>query len=142
MQAFWTDLRLAGRRLVADRHFSVTAFLTLAVCLGANTAMFGVVRSVLLRPLPFPNANRIVLLYNSYPNAGAPRAGASVPDYVDRLAAVPALDGLALFRQEGMTFGDENGVERLASLRTTPSFFSVLGVTPALGRLFRDDEGE
>ena len=101
----------------------MTAILTLALCVAANTAMFGVVRSVLLEPLPFPGSDRIVLLYNGYPDAGAPRAGASVPDLYDRLGAVPALAEQGLFRPEGMTFGDENGVERLASLRGTPWFY-------------------
>jgi putative ABC transport system permease protein len=136
------DLRFAIRLLARDRTFTVTALLTLALSIAANTAMFGIVRSVLLRPLPFPDSHRVVLLYNSYPDAGAPRAGTSVPDYYDRIAAVPALDEFALYRPETMTYGDENGVERLTSLRATPSFYRLVGVTPAYGRLFRDDEGE
>jgi predicted permease len=142
MLTLWQDIRFAARLLIKDRSFTVTAVLTLALCVAANTAMFGVVRSVLLKPLPFPGSDQIVLLYNSYPNAGAPRAGASVPDLYDRLAAVPALAEQGLFRPEGMTFGDENGVERLTSLRATPSFYRLLGVAPAAGRLFTDTEGE
>jgi predicted permease len=137
-----SDLRFAVRLLLKDRSFTITALLTLAICIGANTAMFTIVRSVLLKPLPFADSGRIVLLYNSYPNAGAPRGGAAVPDYYDRQAGVPALDQLALFRREGMTFGDANGAERVGSLRATPSFFRMVGVRPAYGRVFRDDEGE
>src|SRR5262245_34229428 len=115
------DLRFAIRLLLKDRSFTITALLTLAVCMGANTAMFSIVRSVLLKPLPFADSQRVVLLYNSYPGAGAPRVGAAVPDYFDRLAAVPAMDQQAVFRREGMTLGDANGAERLNSLRATPS---------------------
>ena len=136
------DIRFAIRLLARDRSFAATALVTLALCIAANTTMFGIVRSVLLQPLPFPDSDRVVLLYNSYPDAGAPRAATSVPDYFDRLAAVPALDEQALFRPEGMTFGDENGAERLDSLRATPSFFRLLRIQPLHGRFFRDDEGE
>src|SRR4051812_43792645 len=107
------DFRFALRLLLKDRSFTLTAILTLAICIGANTAMFSIVRSVLLKPLPFPGSERIVYLYNSYPNAGAPRVGAAVPDYFDRLKSVPALDQQAIFRQEGMTFGDASSAERL-----------------------------
>jgi predicted permease len=142
MSTLWQDIRFSIRRLARDRSFTITALLTLGICIAANATMFAVVRSVLLKPLPFPESERIVLLYNSYPNAGAARAGTSAPDYFDRLAAVPALDQQALFRHEGMSFGDEHGVERLDSLRATPSFFRIIRMRPLHGRFFRDDEGE
>jgi predicted permease len=142
MSTLFQDLKFGARLLLKDRNFTITALLTLAICIGANTAMLSVVRSVLMKPLPFPGSERIVLLYNSYPNAGAPRVGAAVPDYFDRLAAVPALDQQAIFRREGVTFGDENGAERLFSLRGTPSFFRLVQVQPIKGRIFSEDEGE
>jgi hypothetical protein len=80
MPALIQDVRYALRLLVKDRSFSITALLTLAVCIAANTATFSVVRSVLLKPLPIDESEQLVLLYNSYPNAGAPRVGAAVPD--------------------------------------------------------------
>ncbi len=136
------DLRFAIRLLLKDRSFTITALLTLILCLGANTAMFGIVRSVLMKPLPFPDPDRIVLLYNSYPEAGAPRVGAAVPDYFDRLEAVPALDQQALFQNGRMTYGDENGAESLNILGVTPSFFRMVHAQPVIGRIFTDDEGE
>jgi predicted permease len=137
-----SDVRFALRLLLKDRSFTLTTLLTLAICIGANTAMFSIVRSVLLKPLPFPGSERIVYLYNSYPNAGAPRVGAAVPDYFDRLQAVTALDQQALFRQEGMTFGDDNSSERLVSIRATPSFYRLVRVVPEQGRVFEENEGE
>lgn len=70
---FVQDLRYAARLLVKDRSFTTTALLTLAICIGANTAIFSIVRSVMLKPLPVPNAERIVMFHNNYPNAGAVR---------------------------------------------------------------------
>jgi putative ABC transport system permease protein len=142
MSTLLQDIRFGLRLLLKDRSFTITALLTLAVCIGANAAMFSIVRSVLMKPLPFPDSDRVVLLYNSYPAAGAPRVGAAVPDYFDRLQAVPALAEQALFRREGLTYGDENGAERLTGIRATPSFFHVVGIQPVAGRAFSEEEGE
>ncbi|GMV20938.1 MAG: hypothetical protein AMXMBFR57_08870 [Acidimicrobiia bacterium] len=139
-----SDLRHALRLLIKDRSFTITALLTLAICIGANTAIFSVVESVLLKPLPVPDADRLVLVLNAYPNAGAPRAGAAVPDYFDRLAGVDALEEQAVYRRSGATFGNKNGAERLTSVIATPSFYRLTGATPQLGSLFSEadaDEG-
>src|SRR5437016_1730709 len=88
------DLRVGVRLLWKDKAFSLTAALTLALCIGANTALFSVVHNVLLRPLPVPESDRIVLMSNAYPGAGdsaAAGGNSSVPDYYDRLA------GMAVF---------------------------------------------
>jgi predicted permease len=142
MQTLVQDVRYALRLLVKDRSFAITAVLTLAICIGANTATFGLIRSVLLKPLPFPGSDRIVYLFNSYPNAGAPRVGTAVPDLFDRLASVPAMDVQALFQVGTQTYGDDNGASQLNSLRGTPSFFRLVQVQPVRGRLFTDAEGE
>ena len=142
MLALWQDIRFGVRLLLKDRSFAVTTILTLAICIGANTAVFSIVRSVLLKPLPFAGSDRIVYLYNSYPNAGVPRVGAAVPDYFDRLSAVPALDVQALFQTSGITYGDANGAEQLNIVRGTPSFYRLVQVQPVLGRIFSEEEGE
>jgi hypothetical protein len=121
------DIRFGLRLLARDRSFTITALLTLAVCIGANAAMFSVVRSVLLKPLPFLGSERAVLLYNSYPNAGAPRVGAAVPTCSTGSKASSVTDQ-ALFRREGMTYGEAEGVERIITIRATPSFFKVAPV--------------
>ena len=81
MNAFRQDLVYALRVLGKDRAYSAAVILTLAVCLGANTAIFTVVRSVLLRPLPYPESHRLLSLYDGFPGAGVERAGTSVPNY-------------------------------------------------------------
>lgn len=137
-----SDLRHALRLLVRDRSFTLTALLTLALCIGANTAIFSVVQSLLLRPLPVPQAERLVLVLNSYPNAGAPRAAAGVPDYFDRLTAITALEDMALYRRGGMTFGAEGGAERLVSVTATPSFYRLTGAAPVAGSLLTEADAE
>ena len=87
------DLRFAMRLLWKDRGFSLTAISTLALCVAANTAIFAVVHSVLLKPLPFPEPERLATVFNSYPGAGIVRASNGVPDYYDRLAQVDGLRG-------------------------------------------------
>ncbi|MEZ5316203.1 MAG: ABC transporter permease [Vicinamibacterales bacterium] len=136
------DLRFAVRLLWKDPTFTATALLTLAVCIGANTAIFGVVRSVLLKPLPIEGASDLVLIYNSYPNAGAPRVGAAVPDLYDRREAVPALVDQTLLRREGTTFGDTEGAQRLNTLRATPSFYRLAHMVPVTGQVFSEADAE
>ena len=137
-----SDLRFALRLLWKDRSYSLTALLTLALCIGANAAIFSVVRSVLLRPLPIPESDRVLLIYNSYPNAGAPRAQAAVPDYFDRRERMDVFTEQAVFRREGMTFQGTSGAERIQALRVTPSFMRLTGAQPVKGRIFREEEGE
>jgi len=137
-----SGLRHTIRLLLKDRSFTITALLTLALCIGANTAIFSVVRSVLLRPLPVPEAERLVFVYNSYPNAGAERAGAAVPDYFDRLRDVKALDVQSMFRRSGVTLGAEGGAERLTAVIATPSFYRMVQVAPVAGTLFTEEDAE
>lgn len=137
-----SGLRHTIRLLLKDRSFTITALLTLALCIGANTAIFSVVRSVLLRPLPVPDAERLVLVYNSYPNAGAERGGAAVPDYFDRLRDVKALDVQSMFRRSGVTLGAEGGAERLTAVVATPSFYRMVQVAPVAGTLFTEQDAE
>jgi putative ABC transport system permease protein len=141
-RTFVHDVRFGSRLLVKDRTFAATVLITLAICIGANAAIFSIVRSVLLKPLPVPNADRLVMVYNSYPNAGAPIGSSGVPDYFDRVRDMTAVENLALFRREGMTLGSETGAERLTSVRATPSFYRLVQARPVLGRVFTDDEGE
>lgn len=139
------DLRVAVRLLAKNRGFTLTAGLTLAVCIGANAALFSVVHNVLLRPLPYPGSDRIVLMGNQYPGAG-PVAGrgenSGAPDYFDRLRETDVYESQAMFNSSNVAV-DENGAPaRIRVMNVTPSFFRVLDVTPRLGRAFADSEGE
>jgi predicted permease len=135
------DIRIGLRLLRCEPIYSAAVVLTLALCLAANAAIFTVVRSVLLRPLPYPDAERLVFAYDSFPGAGIERAGTSVPNYFDRAALPQTFLSVALYRARDMDVGDAGSVERLAVQQVTPSFFTVLGVPPLLGRVFIEDEG-
>lgn len=136
------DVRHGFRALRRDRAFTLTALVIFALCLGANVALFAVVNAVLIRPLPFPHAEQLVTVYNSYPKAGVDRAGSSVPHYLERRAGIAAFAESAAVRDSGNTIGEPGATERIDALRVTPSFFRVLGVSAALGRTFEDSEGE
>jgi len=143
MNTLFSDLRVGLRLLWRDRAFAITAGLTLAVCIGANTALFSVVRGVLLKPLWMPEADRVVMAGNMYPGAGVYEPlGAAVPDYFDRLREVTVFSEQALFRQDNRSIDKDGSPLRVEGLSVTPSFFRVAGVTPRLGRTFTDQEGE
>jgi putative ABC transport system permease protein len=137
------DLRVSLRLLWKDTAFTSTAALTLAVCIGANAALFSVVRGVLLKPLAMPDPDHVVLAGNVYPGAGVhDPIGASVPDYFDRLRDVTAFAEQALFKRDDRSV-DQGGVAtRVEAMTVTPSFFRVAAVTPQLGRTFTEQEGE
>ncbi|HSF02566.1 MAG TPA: ABC transporter permease, partial [Solirubrobacterales bacterium] len=137
------DLRVGLRLLARDRAFSVTATLTLALCLGANVALFAVVHHVLLRPLPVPEPERILLMSNQYPRAGVGEGtNSGVPDYYDRRRAVSALEEQALFNSSSVTLGQDGQPTRVRVMNATPSYFQLMRIAPALGRPFTNQEGE
>ncbi len=143
MENLLRDVRMGLRSLVRDKGFAATVALTLLVCVAANTAIFAIVNSVLLRPLPVPEAERILLLSNRYPKAGAGDLNqASVADYYDRRREMPAFEEQALFDTVGRTLEIGGSAERVTGMMATPSLFALLRVPPALGRAFTPEEGE
>ncbi len=138
-----SDIRVGLRLLWRDKAFTITTVLTLALCIGANSALFSVVHNVLLRPLPVPESDRIVLMGNAYPGAGAAVGGSSsVPDYYDRLRDLDVFEEQADYNGGNQNI-DQNGTPvRIRITRVTPSFFRLLRVAPALGRTFSEQEGE
>jgi putative ABC transport system permease protein len=136
------DVRWGMRLLHRNRLFAMTAGVTLALCIAANTALFTIVHHVLLEPLAIPASDRVVLVYNSYPKPGILHARAAVPDYFDRLRDVSALETQALFDTFNPTLDVNGAPERTHAMRVTPSFFRVIQVSPRVGRAFTEEEGE
>src|SRR6185369_11088581 len=89
------DLRFALRQLLKNPGFTTVAVLTLALCLGANLTIFAVIDSVLLRPLPFPDPDRLVTMFNSYPKMSRERADSSYPNYYNRRGHIAAFSHVA-----------------------------------------------
>src|SRR3954463_3270625 len=134
------DIRFAFRQLRKAPAFTVTALATVAICLGANVAIFAVINSILLRPLPFPDADRLVTIYNTYPKAGVENDGSSITNYYERRGNIPALSSLAIYMERSEVVGEPGSTEQMGVIRISPDFFATLGVTPALGRSFTEDE--
>ncbi len=136
------DLRLALRSLAKSPGFTAVAVLTLALCIGANSAIFSIVSAVLLKPYPWPDSSRLVYVHNTYPLMGLPRAGCSIPDYLDRRHGVSALAESALFTGASLNLSADGAPERVAGMTVTPSLFPLLQAQPALGRVFTDAEAQ
>src|SRR5580700_8682369 len=143
MDAFLLDLKYSVRSLWRAKGFALTVFLTFSVCIAANTALFAIVNSVVLRPLPVPEANSILLMSNEYPKAGVIGLNsASSGDYFDRLKAITAFESQAMFRQRDQTVEVNALPQRIHAMAVTPLWFTLLRVTPTLGRPFLEEEGE
>ncbi len=140
METLIRDVRFGLKVLLKERTFAATVLLTLAVCIGANVAIYSVIHTVLLEPLPFDEPDRLVTLYNSYPAAGAGRGANGTVDFFQRRENVPAFEEVAIFQQSGSTVGEAGSPARVTSLRVTPSLFPLLRVEPGLGRAFTEDE--
>jgi predicted permease len=140
---FARDLRTGTRLLARDKAYSLTAAVTLALCLGANTALFSVVHHVLLRPLPVPEPERILLMSNQYPRAGAgDSSNSGVPDYYDRLRETSVFEEQALFNSTSVSLDQEGRPTRVRAMNVTPSYLRLMRTAPALGRPFTEQEGE
>jgi putative ABC transport system permease protein len=143
MENLIRDIKQGVRSLVRDKGFAATVLLTLAVCIAAYTATFAIVNSVLLRPLPGPNADAIVLMSNEYPKAGADdQSVSSVADYYDRLRAVTALQEQAMLTPLDTALEVNGAPEQVPGMAVTPSFFKLAEAAPARGRAFTPEEGE
>ncbi len=136
------DIRYAFRTLRKQPVFTMVAVLTLALGIGANTAIFSLLYQILLRPLPYANADRLVFVWNTYPLMGLPQASVSIPDYLDRRTQAPAVEDGALFTGRMVTLAAQGRPEQLRALAVTPSFFSTLGRQPSLGRGFVEEDAK
>src|ERR1051326_5841948 len=137
------DMKYGARSLFRDKGFAGTAMLTLAICIAINSAIYAIVNSVLLRPLPVPEANSILIMSNQYPKAGVPDThNSSAADYYDRLRDVSVFSDQAMFRFSDRTLTINNTAQRVSAMSATPSLFRLLRTHPLLGRTFSDDEAE
>lgn len=137
------DITYGVRSLLKDRTFTATALVTLTVCIAANTAIFAIVNSVLLRPLPVADANAILLMSNEYPKAGVGESNNSASgDYYDRLEQVTAFQEQALYKFQNETLMMDETSQQVRGMLVTPSLFPLLRAHPLLGRAFTDNEGE
>src|SRR4051794_16056635 len=140
MLTFLQDVRYAARMLLKSPGFTAVAVLTLALGIGANTAIFSFIDGVLLKPLPYGEPERIVMVWEKPP--GYDRNGISTLNFLDWKTQNTVFDGMAAQRGSTMTMsGGDQPVLLRASLVSAP-FFEIFGVKPALGRTFAGDEDQ
>jgi predicted permease len=135
------DIRYALRALRRAPGFALVAVLVLAIGIGATTAMFSLVDTMLVRGLPYPAADRLVVLIGNVQRAnGVERRGNSYPDHVDWRARATTFDDLAAYTTLNMTLQGTDEPERIPSEAVSPPYFTLLGVSPTHGRGFRPEE--
>src|SRR6266508_2938060 len=143
LETLWQDMRYGARMLWKKPGFTLIAVITLALGIGANTAIFSVVNAVLLRPLPYCAADRLVMLWTDDPKHNLHEEGTSYLNFKDWQAQSHSFEDLALcHRNNIVTVMGADQPERMAAGRVSANLFSLLGVTPALGRVFSADEEE
>ncbi len=138
MQTLWQDLRYGARMLMKQPGFTLIAVLTLALGIGATTAIFSVVNAVLLQSLPYRDADRLVAV--SLNDNDGEFGNTGYATFVDWQARAQSFEQLALIRSWGGVLTGQGEAEAIRGLRVTPEYFKLLGVAPALGRDFRSEE--
>ena len=136
MEQLVRDVRFGVRTLTKNRGFALLAILTLGLGIGANTAVFSVVDGVLLKPLPYANGNRLVLVRQSAPLAGRLNAGVSIKELYDYREQTHAFDALVEYHQMNFDLLKRGDPDRVNAGVVSHDFFDVLGIKPILGRSF------
>ena len=142
MTNFLQDIRYAARVFAKAPAFAAVALLTLAVAIGANTAIFSVANALLLRPLPFPEADRLVILAGDQKSAGTRRGPLSWPRFTLVHERSRSFTGVAAFCDEDFNLSGRGDPEQIAAARVSWNYFDVLGIHPVLGRSFRPEEDQ
>ena len=140
MEILGSDLRHGVRRLAKSPAFTAVAVLTLALGIGANTAIFSVVNSLLLRPFPFPHLDRLALIWETGGAEQTEEGWTAPADFVDLRSETRSFEALAAYKYKEMSLSDAGEVEGTFAVAASPNFFEVLGAQPAFGRTFRPEE--
>ncbi len=142
MDNLWKDIRFGLRTLVRSPAMTLVALLTLALGIGANSAIFSVVDGLLLRPLPYPDPQELVLVRESAPKLGFPRFSVAPPNFADWRRMNKSFEHLVAFNREKLNLTGSDQPESLQGVAVSPDFFEMLGAKPVLGRGFREEEAK
>src|ERR1700677_278243 len=140
LETLWQDLRYGVRVLRKNKGFAAVAAITLALGIGANTAIFSVVNAAILRPLPYPHPGRLAILWGNVKRARVERRGASYPDYIDWRGQARSFETMAAFTDNKFALTGIDTPERISGEYVSQPYFSLLGIQPALGRTFSPAE--
>jgi putative ABC transport system permease protein len=140
LESWLQDLRFGLRVLRKASGFSTVAILTLALGLGATTAIFSIVNTIVLRPLPYKNSERLVALWTKSPMFPEFNLGESKGDFDDIKSQSQAFETMAMYRTKGMTLSGNGEPERVVAVQVTPGFLDLFGVRPEMGRDIEPDD--
>jgi putative ABC transport system permease protein len=140
MENLISDLRYGIRTALRNPGFSIIAVVSLALGIGANTAIFSLVNAVLLKPLPFREPDRLVMLWEDQSSIGFPRAEVAAANYVDWKNQNQTLDDVAALNWKNFNLTGDGEAERVLAHGVTANFFPLLGVEPVVGRIFLAEE--
>ena len=140
MNTLFQDLRYGVRILLKQPAVTLVAVVTLALGIGANTAIFSLVNSILLRPLPFRDPDRVVRLIQASPKLGLATWGVSQADFAAYREQNRSFESIALYNSSAINLTGAGEPERLPVTNVTADFFKVFGVNPLLGRTFVEGE--
>ena len=142
MESLLRDLKFSVRSLLKRPALAIIAIVTLAIGIGANSAIFSVVNALLLKPLPFPDPDRIVALWDKVPSRGVERNEVTVANYLDWRAQNRTFEQLGMYRWWSTNLTGADSPERVQGFQVTPNFLDIVGVKPLLGRGFSGDEDQ
>ncbi|MGA9769131.1 MAG: ABC transporter permease [Blastocatellia bacterium] len=140
METLLQDIRFGARTLRRSPGFTLVAVIALALGIGANTAIFSVVNSVLVRPLPFANSDRLVAIWQSTPQQNSFREAVAAGTFLDWKDQNTVFDCISAYREDNFNITGKDRPEQVPGCRVNPGLFQVLGVEPMLGRAFQDDD--
>ena len=143
MASFFQNIRFAVRMLAKNLAFSVVAILCLALGIGATTAIFSVVNGVLLRPLPYANADRLVRVFTefpTFPNGGLRHFWVSPPEFLDLTRDIASFDAIETWANRGVNLAGISEPVRATASYVTGGMFKMLGAAPMIGRALSVDD--
>src|SRR5882724_7680958 len=140
MGTLWQDIRYGIQMLLKKPGFTAAAVIALAVGIGANAGMFSAFNAMLLHPLPFPDIERIVAIYERVPGQGVDRGEASPANYLDWRNQTQSFENVGLYKWWDVNLTDTGTPERVQGFLISANLLDVLGAKPALGRGFQPGE--
>jgi predicted permease len=140
LETFFQDIRFGLRGLIKNKNFTIVAVLTMALGIGANTIIFSIVNTVLLRSLPYPTPDRLVRIEGDNPQKGINTSNVSVPDFVEWQKESQVFEYMSLFVSGNALLTGEAETERVGAAAVSENMFALLGVSPEMGRVFTKEE--
>ncbi|HEX6809519.1 MAG TPA: ABC transporter permease [Gemmatimonadaceae bacterium] len=140
LEQMWREIRYAARALLRSPGFAAVAIITLALGIGANTAIFSVVDGVILRPLPYPHPGELVLITSQFPTLGFDQFPVDAAEYLEFRERNRSFSNVGAYYANAVNVGGESSPARVAAAITSASLFPTLGVAPEAGRWFTDQE--